>query len=344
MNKKITKDNQILFSDIQQMIEETRQAVSQTINAGLTILYWNIGLRINEEVLNNKRAEYGEKILPTLSAKLIEEYGNGYSERNLKRMVDFASRFPDFDIVKTLAKQLSWSHFIEIIRLDKDLERDFYAQMCRIENWSVRTLRKKIKSMLFERTAISNKPELLAKQELEALRKENQLTPDLVFQNPYILDFLGLKGNFPEKDFEQAILNKIEQFLLELGRGFAFLERQKRMIIDGKDYNLDLLFYHRKLKRLIAVDLKIGRFEASYKGQMELYLRWLEKHETEEGEESPIGLILCAEGNYEQIELLQLDETNVKVAQYVTEYLPKDLLRKKLHHFVEVSRKQMDNK
>ena len=233
--------------------------------------------------------------------------------------------------------------FIAIIPLKTDLEREFYAQMCRVERWNVRTLRRKIQSMLFERTAISQKPEELAKLELEALQKEDQITPDLVFQNPYVLDFLGLKSRFKEKDLEQAILNKLEQFLLELGRGFTFVERQKRMIIDGEDYKLDLLFYHRKLKRLVAIDLKIGKFKAEYKGQMELYLRWLEKNETEPDEEMPIGLILCAEGNYEQIELLQLDKTNVKVAQYITEYLPKDLLRRKLHQFLEVSKKQMGN-
>jgi predicted nuclease of restriction endonuclease-like (RecB) superfamily len=239
---------------------------------------------------------------------------------------------------------LSWSHFKEIIYLDDELQVDFYAHLCRIENWSVRTLREKIRSMLFERTAISQKPAELAKLELQALKEEDQLSPDLVFKDPYVLDFLGLKDTFLEKDLEQAILHKIEQFLLELGRGFAFLERQKRMVIDGKDYSLDLLFYHRKLKRLIAIDLKIGKFEAGYKGQMELYLRWLEKHETEEGEEQPIGLILCAEGNDEQIELLQLDKTNVKVGRYITEYLPKDLLKRKLHQFFVASRKQVENR
>ena len=197
--------------------------------------------------------------------------------------------------------------------------------------------------MLFERTAISQKPEELAKLELQALKEEDQLSPDLVFRNPYVLDFLGLKDTFQEKEFEQAILDKLEHFLLELGRGFAFLERQKRMVIDGKDYSLDLLFYHRKLKRLIAIDLKIGKFEAAYKGQMELYLRWLEKHETEDDEEQPIGLILCAEGNHEQIELLQLDKTNIKIAQYITKYLPKDLLKRKLHQFVQASRKRLEN-
>jgi predicted nuclease of restriction endonuclease-like (RecB) superfamily len=311
------------------------------VNSGMTLLYWNIGRRINEEVLQNKRAEYGKQILPTLSAKLVEEYGNGYSERNIKRMVDFAAIFPDFEIVATLSQQLSWSHFIEIIPLKEALQREFYSQMCRIEKWDVRTLRRKIQSMLFERTAISQKPEELAQLELRALKEEDQLSPDLVFQSPYLLGFLGLKDTYLEKDLEQAILRKLEQFLLELGRGFAFMERQKRMVIDGNDHKLDLLFYHRKLRRLVAIELKIGKFEAEYKGKMELYLRYLEKHEAEPGEGSPIGLILCAEGNHEQIELLQLDKSNVKVAEYITEFLPPDLLKRKLHQFVETSRRQI---
>ena len=333
-----------LFTDIHRMIEDTRRAVSQTVNAGLTLLYWNIGQRINEEVLQNKRAAYGKQIVATLSRQLEGEYGKGYSIPALSRMCTFNEHFSDFEIVATLSQQLSWSHFIEIIPLKSELEREFYAQMCRIENWSVRTLREKIRSMLFERTAISNKPEVLAKLELQALKEEDKLSPDLVFKDPYVLGFLGLNDSFAEKDLERAILERLEHFLLELGHGFAFLERQKRMVIDGKDYKLDLLFYHRKLKRLVAIDLKIGRFEAAYKGQMELYLRWLEKNETEPDEEQPIGLILCAEGNDEQIELLQLDKTNVKVGRYITEDLPKDLLKRKLHQFFIASKRQIENR
>ncbi len=252
--------------------------------------------------------------------------------------------FPDIEIVSTLWRQLSWSHFKEIMYLKTDLEREFYAQMCRIERWSVRTLRKQIDSMLFERTVISKKPEELAKLELNKLSKKDQLSPDLVFKDHYVLDFLNLKDTYAEKDLEAAIIKEIENFLIELGAGFTFVARQKRMIIDNKDYNLDLLFYHRKLKRLIAIDLKIGKFKASYKGQMELYLRYLEKYDSEEGEELPIGLILCAEGNQEQIELLQLDKANIRVAEYMTKYLPKELLARKLHQFTNTAKKLIENR
>lgn len=344
MKNRALPDNGILFSEIRQMIEDARRAVSQTVNVGMTMLYWNIGKRINEDVLKNERAEYGKQIVSTLSRQLTEEYGRGWSEKQLRHYIRFFEKFHEPEIVSTLWRQLTWSHFKEIIYVDSELAVMFYAQMCRIEKWDVRTLRKKIGSMLFERTAISQKPEELAKLELQSLKEDDQLTPDLVFQNPYILDFLGLKDTYLEKDLEQAILHKLEHFLLELGRGFAFMERQKRMVIDGNDYKLDLLFYHRKLRRLVAIDLKIGKFEAEYKGKMELYLRYLEKYEAEVGEDAPIGLILCAEGNHEQIELLQLGQSNVKVGEYLTELLPPELLKRKLHQFLESSKRQIDER
>lgn len=333
-----------LILEIKQTIEESRKSIAQTINSALTIAYWNIGRLINEEVLKNKRAEYGKQILPTLSAKLIVEYGKGFSERNLKRMVDFYLAFPDSQALSKLLGQLSWSHFVLIIPLKTSLERDFYAHMCRIENWSVRTLQNKINSMLFERTAVSKKPEKLAKLEMQKLKEEDKLSPDFVFKDHYVLDFLNLKDTYAEKDLEKALLKEIENFILELGVGFTFAARQKRMIIDNNDFYLDLLFFHRKLKRLVAIELKIGKFQAQYKGQMELYLRWLEKNETEPGEEKPIGLILCAEGNQEQVKLLQLDKANIKVAEYITKYLPKELLAQKLHQFSETAKKLIDNR
>ena len=342
MNK-IQHNEQQLFTDIRQLIDDARLMVSKVIASGVTALYWNIGTRINKEILNNQRAEYGQLIVATLARQLVQEYGNNFEEKNLRRIIQFAQLFPDAEIVATLWRQLSWSHFKLLLPLKDELQRDFYAQMCNIESWSVETLRSNINSMLFERTALSKKPEELIRQEIELLRKENKLSPDLVFRDPYILDFLGLKDAYSEKDLEKAILFELEKFILELGVGFTFVARQKRMIIDGEDYHLDLLFYHRKLKRLVAIDLKIGKFEAGYKGQMELYLRWLEKHETEEGEEKPIGLILCAEGNNELVELLQLDKANIKVAKYITEYLPNNLLKQKLHQFMLASKKHIEN-
>jgi len=331
----------VLLEDLRRMIEETRQGVAVSVNAALTMLYWRIGKRINEEILKGARAEYGEQIVSTLSRQLAAEYGRGFSEKSLRHMLRFAEAFPDKRIVSALMRQLSWTHFLSIIYLQDSLQRDFYAEMCRIERWSTRTLPKKIASMLYERTALSKKPEELARIELDALRDDDKLTPDLVFRDPYFLDFLGLTGAFQERDLESAILREMEAFILELGAGFAFVARQKRITLDGDDFYLDLLFFHRYLRRLVAVDLKLGKFRPGYMGQMELYLRWLDKHERHEGENTPIGLILCASKKQEQIELLELGISGIHVAEYLVELPPKDLLQAKLHKAIALARKRL---
>jgi predicted nuclease of restriction endonuclease-like (RecB) superfamily len=341
---KFPKPSDTLFQDLRSLIIDGRQDVARQVNSVLALLYWRVGKRIRQDVLKEKRAEYGEEIVPTLSTELVKEFGMGFNEKNLRRMIQFAEVFPEEQIVVTLSRQLGWSHFVAIIPLDDDLKRDFYAEMCRIERWSVRTLRQKISGMLFERTALSKKPVELAKQELSQLREEDKLTPDLVFRDPYFLDFLGLKDTYSEKDLEMAILRELEAFILELGTGFSFVARQKRITVDDDDYYLDLLFYHRKLRRLVAIDLKLGKFQAADKGQMELYLRWLEKYEKQPEEEPPIGLILCASKSEEQIKLLQLDKTGIRVAAYLTELPPRKLLEKKLHEAIVLARALLERK
>ena len=340
----VNKNDKKLFTEINHLIDESRKQFALAANAGITFLYWKIGNRINTEVLKNTRADYGKGIVPALATQLVEQYGKGFEEKSLRRMMmQFAQVFPDEQIVVSLIRQLSWTHFIALIPLKDELQREFYIQMCKAERWSVKTLRQKIDGMLFERTAISRKPQKLIKEELKNLADNDTLTPDLVFKDPYFLAFTGLKDTYSEKSLEDAILHDLEHFILELGSGFAFVERQKRMIIDGGDFSLDLLFYHRKLKRLITIDLKLGRFKAAYKGQMELYLRWLQKHEMQKGEQTPLGLILCAEGNKEQIELLQLEQTGIRIAEYLTELPDKKLLRQKLHSAIEQNKKRLDN-
>lgn len=319
-----------LIKDICQYIDQARLRVAHAVNSEITLMYWHIGERINRVILKNQRAEYGKRIVLTLSTKLSEEYGKGFEPRSIRRMMQFADEFSDIQIVSTLSTKLSWSHFMEVLPIKDALEREFYITMAVSERWGIRTLRGKINSMLYERTAISDKPDEFIKTQLADLRNNDVLTPDLVFKSPYFLEFTGLKGIYSEKSLEDSLVASLEQFILELGSGFTFVERQKRMIIDGEDFYLDLLFYHRKLHRLIAIDLKLGKFKAQYKGQMELYLRWLEKYEMEQGEESPLGLLLCTEGGDEQIELLQLDKTGIRVAQYFTELPSQRLLQKQL--------------
>jgi predicted nuclease of restriction endonuclease-like (RecB) superfamily len=333
-----------LVEDLRRLIVEARQDVARTVNSALVLLYWQIGHRIRLDILRERRAGYGERIVYALSAQLAAEFGSGFSEKSLRRMVQFAEEFPKEQIVATLSRQLGWSHFIEIIPLKDGLQREFYCEMCRCERWSVRQLRGKIDGMLFERTAISRKPVELARQELDALREEDTLSADMVFRDPYLLDFLGLKDTYSEKDLESAILREMECSILELGVDFSFVARQKRITVDEVDYYVDLLFYHRKLRRLIAIDLKLGRFQAADKGQMELYLRWLEKHEQQLGEETPLGLILCAGKSDEHIELLQLDKSGIRVAAYMTELPPRKLLQKKLHKAMILARERLQQK
>lgn len=331
-----------LLKDIRQLILEARSTVALTVNATLTMLYWHIGQRIQKEVLKDERAEYGQQILATLSQTLSQEFGKGFSYSALTRMVRFFQTFPEESIVATLSQQLSWSHIKEIIPLKTPLQQEFYTQMCRMERWSVRTLRSKIDSMLYERTAISKQPDALIKQELANLRDQDRISPDLVFRDPYVLDFLNLKDTYSERDLETAILRELESFLLELGCGFSFVARQKRIVIDREDHYMDLLFYNRRLKRLVAIELKLGKFKAAYKGQMELYLRWLKKYELESGEADPLGLILCAEGARETVELLQLGDSGIHMAEYLTELPPKDVLEMKLRAAMENAEKLLE--
>jgi predicted nuclease of restriction endonuclease-like (RecB) superfamily len=338
-----TADAAPLLADLQLLIRDAREQVARAVNSALVHVYWQVGHRIRTEILKEERADYGEFVVTLLAKELAAEFGTGFSRQNLFRMIRFAEVFPDRQIVSTLSRQLGWSHFVEVVPLKDSLKRDFYAEMCRVERWSVRTLRAKIGGMLFERTALSRKPAELAKRELAKLQAADTLSPDLVFRDPYFLDFLGLKDTYSEKDLEAAILREMEQFILELGAGFTFVARQKRLVIDGEDFYLDLLFYHRRLRRLIAIDLKLERFKAADKGQMELYLRWLEKHEMQAGEETPIGLILCEDKGDEQIELLQLDKSGIRVASYLTELPPKSVLQKKLRAAAEQARERLEH-
>ena len=333
-----------LLGDIRSLIEQSRQQLVAVVNSALTVLYWHIGQRIRSEVLQDQRAAYGEQIVSALSRQLERDYGRGFSEKNLRHMLRFAEVFPDGEIVSAAQRQLSWTHFKTLIYIDDPLKRDFYLQMCQQEGWSTRNLQERLDSQLFERTALSKAPDDLLAQELASLRQRGDLAPALVLKDPYLLDFLGLQDRYLEKDLEDAILRELELFLLELGAGFSFVARQKRIQLDHDDFYIDLLFYNRRLKRLVAVELKLGDFKPEYKGQMELYLRWLAKHEQEPGEAPPLGIILCSGKKQEQIELLELDASGIHVAEYLTVLPPKDVLQAKLHEAIARSRARLENR
>jgi predicted nuclease of restriction endonuclease-like (RecB) superfamily len=334
---------QALVTDIRQLILEARATAATAVNATLTLLYWQVGQRIRTEVLNEKRAAYGDDIVAMVSRQLTAEHGQGFSAKSLRHMLRFAEVFGDEAIVSALRRQLSWTHFRALIYIDDPQKRDFYVEMCRQEGWSTRTLQERIDSQLFERTLLSRKPVDLIDHELNQLRMAERISPDLVLKDPYVLDFLGLADRYLEKDLEDAILREMEAFLLELGAGFSFVARQKRIQIDNADFHLDLLFYNRRLKRLVAVELKLGEFKAEHKGQMELYLRWLAKYEVEPGEAQPLGIILCTGKNQEQIELLELDASGIHVAEYLTALPARDLWQRKLHEAIARSQERLVN-
>lgn len=326
-----------LLEDLRSLILSARQRFAVVANSTTTLLYWHLGQRLLKENLQNQRAAYGKQILATVSRELTAEFGRGFSYATVNRAIQFSELFPDPEIVSTLSTQLSWSHFMELLPIKQPLARDFYAEMCRIEHWDVRTLRQKVGSMLYQRTALAKRPQSIIAAEISQMR-DGKLTPDIVFRDPYFLDLLGLQGAFSERDLESAILREIEGVLLELGAGFTFVARQKRMSVGRDDFHLDLLFFHRHLRRLVAVELKLEAFQPSHIGQMELYLRWLDKHERAPGEESPIGLILCASADAEQVELLQLDAKSIRVSEYLTELPPLKILRARLHQAIEHAR------
>ena len=302
-------------------------------NSSLTVLFWHIGKRILTHVLQNKRAEYGKQIVVMVSRNLVAKFGRNYEEKNLRRMIQFAEKYSDLENVVTLSRYLSWSHFLVLIPLKNQKVRDFYGKLTYENLIGVRELRNQIRKKVYERT-----------ENADIQIYDSKIIEQGIFKDPYLLDFLELKDSYLENDLESAILEELELFILELGSGFTFVERQKRMIIDEDDYNLDLLFYHRKLKRLVAIELKIDKFKAKYKGQMELYLKRLDKYEKQEGEQAPIGLILCAVASKEQIELLEMHKDGIMVAEYRTELPPKKILEAKLHEALIKARERIERK
>lgn len=322
-----------LLSSIQTIIERKSQQAAIYLNNSINQLYWEIGCHIIGHIQYEVYSDYGKRTLATLSQELTARFGKGYSYSALTRMVKVASTY-EKGIFATVSQTLSWSHFIELVSIEDHNKRLYYQHMSIIEHWSVRTLRKNQEQMLYERSTLAKQPHTTIATTLQ--NTQNSLVPDLVFKSTYVLDFLGLSGSYSEKDLENAIVAQLEKFILELGQGFAFLERQKRLSIDSIDYYLDLLFYHRKLNRLVAIDLKLGKFKPTYKAQMELYLKYLQKYEQQPHEQPPIGLLLCSEGNSEHIELLLLGEENIKVAQYLTQLPDKQWFIDKLHKSISI--------
>lgn len=339
-------DNKIiLIEDICKLIGDSRRRIAINVNSELCLLNWHVGNRIKEDILHNQRAKYGKEILSSLSAVLTKKFGIGWGVQKLKHCVRAAYIFSKDEIVYAVSTQLTWTHLRALMGIKDELARRFYMEMTRIENWDTRTLIKKIDAQLYQRTVLSRRPEDVIKNELAKVHETGTIVPDMVFRSSYFLDLLGLPDIFSESDLEEAIITQIQYFIKELGNDFAFLDRQHRISVDGVDYHLDLLFYHRGLRRLVAIDLKLGKFRPEHEGQMMLYLRYLDHNERKEGEESPIGLILCSEGNTEHIEYFMLDvDSPIKVAQYYTKLPDKATLSRKLQRAIAVAKEHINEK
>jgi predicted nuclease of restriction endonuclease-like (RecB) superfamily len=323
----------LLFTQIAKIIENRKYKAITHTNQEVTMMFWEVGQHINSVVLDSKRAEYGKQIVATLSLQLVKKYGNSFELTNLRRMMRFAEQFPEKKIVATLSPQLSWSHFVELLPIKLNEARYCYAHDVVARRLGIRELRNQISRKAYERREIAN----------TALTEKSKV-PFNMFKDPYLLDILDLKENFLEADLEKAVLLELEKFILEFGHGFTFVERQKRMTIDGDDFTLDLLFYHRDLKRLVAVELKIGKFIPQYEGQMNFYLKWLNKYERREDENEPIGLILCTKASRKQIELMELDKSGIAVAEYWTNLPPKEEFERKIKEILNEAQERLERR
>ena len=326
-------DESALLERVSEIIENRKHRAQVSANSEVTLMFWEVGQYVNSVVLDEQRASYGKQIVATLSLQLQEKYGKSFELTNLRRMMRFAEKFADYEIVATLSPQLSWSHIVELLPLKSYEARIYYAQDVLDRRLAVRELRRQISRKAFERREIVN-------TELT----DQSTVPFNVFKDPFLLDVLDLKDSYLEADLEKAILADIQKFILEFGHGFSFIESQKRMPIDGEDVFLDLLFYHRILKRLVAVELKIGRFKAAYKSQMELHLAWLDEYERTEGEEPPIGIILCASANRKKVEMLKMDRAGIVVAEYWTELPPKAVFEQRIKEIMQEAQERLERR
>lgn len=343
-NKLVDQNTDILITEIKDLINQAKGHIVHIAASSMTTLYWRIGKRLKEDILGSRRAEYGQNIITNLAKILAAEYGKGFTYSGLTRMVRFYEQFAEAEIVATVSQQLTWSHIVELLPIEDISKREYYAYMSINEAWSVRTLRSNINKMTYERSSLAKQSSQVTRELISTIKTNQTFLPEIVLKDPYLLDFLELPDEHYESDLENAILNKIEQFILELGAGFSFISRQKRMTIDNDHFYLDLLFYNRKLKRLVAIELKTGRFKAEYKGQMELYLAWLKKNECFEGENSPIGIILCSEKSQAQVELLEMSSSGIHVAEYWSALPPIQVFEKKIQEIVIEAKKLYDKK
>jgi predicted nuclease of restriction endonuclease-like (RecB) superfamily len=322
-----------LIDKIGGLLQQGRQQAVQSVNTILVQTYWHIGEHIVEfEQKGNERAEYGSQLFERLSKDLTQSYGKGFSRSNLLYM---RKLYLFFSIRETLSHVLTWSHYFEILKADSELEIGFYSKQCEKERWSVRELKRQMRSSLFERIALSKDKEGVLRLAKEGHCIEN---PEDLIKDPFVLDFLNIPQQYQylESELEEKIISNLQQFIMEMGKGFAFIGRQYRMSIGGKHFYLDLLFYHRILKCFVLVDLKRGEIDHQDIGQMNLYLNYFKKEEATEGDNEPIGIVLGAHKNHILVEYATDSITNKVLLSKYQLYLPdKKMLQNQLDKLLE---------
>src|SRR3989344_1541232 len=331
MKNKIEINNPIMnpvYTKIRDIIESARLNVFKTVNSTMVYTYWEIGrVIVEEEQKGKERAEYGLNLLKMLSIKLTKEFGRGFDESNLRNIRQFYILFPNRD---ALRNELTWTHYRLLIRVEREDSRSFYLNETINSKWSTRELERQISSLLYERIALSKDKEKVKEMSLKGQVIEK---PADVIKDPYVLEFLGLKENaqYLERDMEKVLIEKLKEFLLELGKGFSFIERQKRITVDGDHYYIDLVFYNYILKCFFLIDLKVGKLTHHDIGQMDFYVRYFEKEEKLEGDNPTIGLILCSDKNEVMAKYTLLSEgKNIFASKYKL-YLPtEDELKREL--------------
>jgi len=322
MKEKIIQENDF-YNDIKAILQTARNNAYKSVNFIMVEAYWNIGKKIVEvEQKGETKAQYGSNLINELSKQLTGEFGKGFGKRNLYNMVRFYQTFP---ILQTVSAQLSWSHYLLIMRIENEKARDYYVQESIASSWSVRALERQINSLYYERLISSQEKSLVIKEAKEKT-KDLLLTPKDIIKDPYVLEFLELKDNksFRESDLESALIDKIQEFLLELGRGFAFVARQKRVKTQTSDFYIDLVFYNYLLKCFVLIDLKIGKLTHQDIGQIDMYVNMYDDLEKMPNDNPTIGIILCTDKDETIVKYSHInDRDNLFVSKYQL-YLPSE--------------------
>lgn len=330
MNEITRNDNAIqdTYSIVRNSIIKAQQHVYTAVNTAMVESYWEIGEQIYKACGENDRAEYGKKLLEYLSEQLTNEFGKGFSVRNLRNMRSFYLCFP---IRQTLSAELSWSHYLHLIKIEDEEHRKFYADECIKSSWSVRQLERQINSFFYERLLSSqNKDEV--KAEISELEPKPEY--EKIVRDPYVLEFLDLNENphFYEKELEQALIDHLQKFLLELGRGFSFVARQKHFTFDDRHFYIDLVFYNYILKCFVLIDLKIGDLSHQDLGQMQMYVNYYTRELMNEGDNPPIGIVLCADKSDAVVKYTLPEDNNQIFASKYKLYMPtEEELKKELN-------------